>query len=540
MSALAGTAALARLALRRDRVQLPVWILATTAATAATAASVGDLYGTEQERVAYATATSASVVARAFNGPLAGTSLGSVTLAESFTLLAVLVPLMSIFAVVRHTRQNEETGRAELLGSAVVGRHAALAAALVVVAGANVALAVLLVLTLVATGLPVAGSLLAGAAVGGAGVAFAGVAALAAQVVESARGANGLATATLGVAFLLRAVGDASGEVRSGVEATSAWPSWLSPLGWITLARPYEQARWPVLVLPALLVLVAVTAAGWLNAHRDLGTGLLAVRPGPATAGRALLGPLGLAWRLQRGVLLGWAVGVVVLGVAMGAVSDEVDDFAAGNAQMAELIAQLGGSGGLTDAYLAAMMGLFGLAVAGYAVQALLRMRAEETGGALEAVLATGVSRLRWMGSHIACAVGGTLALLVLAGASTGAGHGMVAGDLAGKVARMIGAALAQAPATLVLAGFAVAVVGLWPRWAAALSWAALAVCLMLGQIGELLGLPQAVLDVSPFTHVPPVPSADVTVSPLVALLAVGAALGAAGMGAFRRRDVVL
>ena len=44
---------------------------------------------------------------------------------------------MSILLVVRHTRADEETGRAELVGAGVVGRHAPLAAALVVAAIAD-------------------------------------------------------------------------------------------------------------------------------------------------------------------------------------------------------------------------------------------------------------------------------------------------------------------------------------------------------------------------------------------------------------------
>ena len=38
---------------------------------------------------------------------------------------------MAILLVVRHTRAEEETGRAELVGAGVVGRHAPLAAALI-------------------------------------------------------------------------------------------------------------------------------------------------------------------------------------------------------------------------------------------------------------------------------------------------------------------------------------------------------------------------------------------------------------------------
>ena len=52
-----------------------------------------------------------------------------------------------------------------------------------------------------------------------------------------------------------------------------------------------------------------------------------------------------------------------------------------------------------------------------------------------------------------------------------------------------------------ILAGLVIAAFGLLLRWATALSWAVLAVALATGpMIGEMLDLPQAVRNVSPFT----------------------------------------
>ena len=51
------------------------------------------------------------------------------------------------------------------------------------------------------------------------------------------------------------------------------------------------------------------------------------------------------------------------------------------------------------------MMNVFGVLAASFAVQALLRLRAEESGGQAEAVLATAVGRPRWLASHLVFAV---------------------------------------------------------------------------------------------------------------------------------------
>jgi ABC-2 type transport system permease protein len=101
-----------------------------------------------------------------------------------------------------------------------------------------------------------------------------------------------------------------------------------------------------------------------------------------------------------------------------------------------------------------------------------------------------------------------------------------------------VAAALAYHPAVLVVAGLVVAAFGILPSRAVAIVWTAVALFFLMAQLGPLLDLPQAVLDLSPFTHIPAVPAADVTTLPLVVLVAVAVALGFAGLAGFRRRDL--
>ncbi|MER7167119.1 anibiotic ABC transporter, partial [Micromonospora sp. NPDC000207] len=336
-----------------------------------------------------------------------------------------------------------------------------------------------------------------------------------------------------------RAAGDVLGRVSAdGTQLTSAWPSWLSPLGWGTQIRPYGDVRWWVLLLPLGLLLVAVALAYRLTDRRDLGAGLFAARPGPASASPRMLSPFGLAWRLQRGTLVGWTVGVALLAVAMGVVGDEIDAMVADNDAAAELVTRFGGGPALVDAYLSALLGIFALVVGAYVVQALLRVRTEETDGILEAVLATSVDRRTWLGGHLLATVLGVTVLILVAGAGTGFGYGLAVGDVAGRTLEVTGAALVRLPALLVLAGVVLALVGLAPRWSVPLSWSALLVFLLIGQLGAVLDLPQPVLDLSPFTHVPAAPAVDVTAPPLVALTALAVLLVGAGLVGYRRRDL--
>jgi ABC-2 type transport system permease protein len=540
-AALTGMPRLLRLAMRRDRIMLPAWILGITAVGGATVNTLSGLYATEAERIAAAAFSAQNPIARAFNGPASGSDVGALAFAESFSIVAVLVAIMSIQAVVRHTRGDEEAGRAELLGAAVVGRHARLLTALAVSATAASIAGVLFAGLLLAAGFAVGGSLTAGAALAGVGLVFAGVAGVSAQAFGTARGATGGAIAMLGVAFLLRALGDVAGEVSSdAISVLSAWPSWLSPIGWGQQMRPFQHDRWWMVLLFLASTATLVAIAARLSVHRDIGAGLLPARRGRAEAPASLTGVFGLAWRLQRGTFVAWAVGSSVVGSSFGVVGESVDDLVDNNQQLAEMLATLVPGGSLTDTFFAFVLSLVGVAVSGFVVQATLRMRSEEASGRLEPVLATATARLRWMASHLVIAVVGSLALLTVTGASVGAAYVGASGEEAAEVLRIVAAALVQTPAALVLGGLVTAAFAFVPRWASAIGWSSVGFAFVIGQLGGGLGLPQLVIDLSPFTHVPAIPAAEFELLPIAVLTTLAIALHAVGMIGFRRRDLAV
>ncbi len=530
-----GTGQLFRLALRRDRVVVTVWILGLFLFAFSQAASMVSLYPTQADldrlaRTAGGIGANPAVVA--LQGPAYDASTyGGATAWQMVTPGVFLIGLMSILLVTRHTRQEEETGRAELVSAAAVGRYAWPAAALLFVLGVNVVLAAITALGFVALGLPAAGSVALAAGCGLNGMVFAGVAAIAVQLTEYARPANGIAFAGLGAAFLLRAIGDTAAEL--------SWLSWLSPIGWAERFRPFAGERWAVLLLPVALLLVLLVVAAALLVRRDLGAGVLSTRLGPAVAPAWLRSPLALAWRLQRGALLGWSVGSAIAGLSFGVIAQDMVQFASEDPETAKVLATLGGSGSITDIYLAATLSWIGMLAAGYAVQATLRLRAEEAELRAEQVLATATTRTGWAGSHLVVAAGGAAVVLAAGGLAAGLAHGLRAGDLGGQLPRVLGGALVQLPAIWVMAAVGVALFGLLPRLVVGATWGVLAVVLAITMFGEPLRLDQWVQDVAPFAHLPRLPAAAFTATPLVWLLAVAAVLAAAGLAGFRRRDLV-
>ncbi|HEX3309174.1 MAG TPA: ABC transporter permease, partial [Streptosporangiaceae bacterium] len=183
---LANTGALARLAFRRDRIMLPAWIYVITAAIASNSYSLNKLYPTVADRAQLAASGGRNPALVFLYGRLWGDSLGAVSAWRYGVWAAIFAALMSIFLVIRHTRADEEAGRLELVGSAAVGRLAALTASLLVALAANVVLAVLLAVVLVVLGLPLAGSVAFALAITTCGLAFAAIAALAAQLAAGA------------------------------------------------------------------------------------------------------------------------------------------------------------------------------------------------------------------------------------------------------------------------------------------------------------------------------------------------------------------
>jgi ABC-2 type transport system permease protein len=347
-------------------------------------------------------------------------------------------------------------------------------------------------------------------------------------VSSSSRAANGIGGAVIGAAYLLRAAGD------SAAEDGPRWLSWLSPIGWSQQMRPFADERFWVFALYVAISVVLLGVAYALVGRRDIGAGLL-----PERAGRpgGTFGTLGLAWRLQRGILIGWTVGIVVLSAALGGISRSLKSILDSTPQIAQALQHIGGQQSLVDSFMAAILDVIGLAVSIYAIQAALRLRGEETASRAEPVLAGSVARLRWAASHLAFALLGSAFLLAVAGTATGLAVGLTNGDVGTQLPRLVGAAMVQVPAVWVLAGIATALFGLLPHLTS-LAWAALVVFLLLGQLGSLFQLSQWALDVSPFTHLPKLPGGTFTATPLIWLVVVTAALTAAGLAGFRRRDV--
>ena len=530
---LTGARELLRLAQRRDRMLLPIWIYVLAIIAVSGGYVVKKIYKTPADLASIASTVRHDAALLFIYGQLHGHSLGAITTWRYLVYSALTAGLMSIFLVIRHTRADEEAGRLELVGSTVVGRHAALTAAMLLALLANVVAFVLAVVIFVAFGLPAAGALAYGLGQLTCGLVFAAIAAVAAQVSGTARGARAIAITLLGLVFLLRGVGD------SGASHGLTWLSWLSPIGWAEELRPFGGERWWVLAVPLAALAVLITTAFALAGRRDAGAGLIRPRPGSATAGRLLGGPLGLVWRQERASLAGWSAGFLVAGLAIGVVGNGIGKLlGSGGGAIEKGLLRIGGQSALTNAYLAACMALLGLVAAAYATGVVLRLRTTETDGLGEPILASPVSRYRWSGSTLLMTLAGTAVVLVTGGIGMGLGFGLATSGVGTWVSRLIVAGLVQLPAALCLAGFACLVVGLLPQWSIGLGWAAVGICGLISLFGPAVQLSEKVLDLFPFTHTPKLPGGELSATPVLWLCAAALAMAAVGVAGLRRRDL--
>ncbi len=536
---------LLRQRLRRDRWQLIIWIACIGLLAAFSVASIANTYGNEKSREDVLRLAIANPAILVLRGLPNGASAGQFTFFEIFTFLALLAGLMSTFLAVRHTRAEEESGRAELVASTRAARITPTVATIVHGVIANVLVALIVGLGFISAGLPVSGSFVAGAATGGAGIAFLAVGLMTSQLMSTSRGANGLAAAIVVLAYFLRGIGDAIGSISpDGLHMTSGWPTWLTPIGWGEQTAAYGADVWWPLLLDLGFAALLVVGVFAFQAQRDTGASLIAERSGRADARSTLSGPLGLAWRLQWPTVLGWAAGGAATGFLAGALGSIVSSSFANDPSLAAIRHGLesigsGGSGALSKVFISAIFALVGVLAAACATQVIVRLRQEEAGGTAELMLATPLSRIRWLLEFLLVGVVAVVTVLLAAGLASGL-SAVAAGESSSLFGDSLTAAAAQLPVSFVYLGVLALVFVVLPNWTIVIAWATLGLGAFIGVFGGFIGLPDWIHNLSPFTHTPVVtgPSPDWTGGIWMFAIALVATVVASAL--IRRRDFAI
>ena len=526
------TTMLVRFILRRERIISSLWIFLTTGIVALLClgleVAVDEVSRFEMLLVLENPAMVAMI------GPIIGADNFTVgAMFTTFMLLftALVVCVMNVMLVVRHTRADEEKGRYEVVRSLPTGRLAHLNATFIVAILVNIALAVLMGLLLFLVGdasMTFNGSMLWGATLGSIGFVFAAIAAVFSQASASAKGAMGYSLFVMGIFYMMRAVGDVSVEILSLI----------SPLGLILQGEAYASNNWwPVFVLLGITIPIMILAYR-LNLTRDIDQGLLPDKQGKAVGGMLLKTPFGLALKLCKAGLIIAVVTIFAIGASYGTIMGDIDAFIEANEFYQQLILWMDGISmpllfaGMIN-FVAAMIALIP------SLLYVLKARSEEKEIRAELLLATPVCRLIYLGSYVIIAFVSSIIfqLLTALGLWVSATAVLIyPGEF--PLGTVILANLAYLPAIWVMIGLTVLLVGILPKLTG-LIWAIYGTVFMIEMFGRMDIFPAWMQNISPFGFVVQYPMESINWLSMIALTLIAAGLIAIGLVGFRRRDVV-
>lgn len=533
-------ATLLRQRMRRDWRQLLLWAIGIFLLAYLSYVGVAQSYGTEADRTALLATVAANPVVLLFRGLPSGAGEAQVMVFLIFPWIALLAAMMSTFLAVRHSRMDEEDGRAELVSATTAGRTAPAVATAIHGILANLVVAALVAIAYLVNGQAFSGSLVVGAGVGAVGVTFLGVGLLSAQLWRTSRGANSVAMwVTIG-ALLVAGVGNALGTPSDDLtRIESSWLTWVSPIGWGENSRAFADDAWWPIALSLVVGFALLTVSIALASTRDLGAGVFGERRGRASALATLAGGQSLVWRLNRGALVGWAIGGLLTGLLSTSLASVVAEMGSTNPAVERVLREIaGGQGGAMDqATVTVFFTLLGVIAACCAVQITARARQEEAHGTAEPVLASAVGRVRWLVGYLIVGAGG-IALTVGAGIA-GAAAGIAAEDGDWSLMRDV---WVTGSGQMVAAGVFLVLTALTfvlaPRATIAVGWTIVLVATVAGMFGPLFGFSDWIVHLSPFGSAPQVTGDEVDARGLWWLALAVVAGAAATVSLMRRREL--
>ncbi len=442
-------------------------------------------------------------------------------------VLAIFAAAWGLLAAVKVTRAEEDAGRTELVLSGPFGRRSAFGASVAAVAAGAVLLWAALLLGLAAAGLAAGDSALVALGTTSVAVVFGGIGALAGQLGSTRRVALELGVLVLAVAFLLRVVADTSSNLE--------WLRWATPLGWAEELRPVAGARPAVLLLPAAATVLLLAAARWIWLRGDVGEGLLRSRETRPARLELLSSPTAHALRAERMSLAVWLAGTAVFSLVVGLLSATVAD-ANISKDLQGQIAKLGVASITAAGYLSLTFLFFVLVVSLFASSQIASARHEESDERLEILFAQPVGRLRWLAGRLGLAIGGAVALALVAGVCAWAGAASQGADV--SLADMLEAGANCLPPALLFLSLAALAFAVVPRASTGIAYGLVLVAFLWELFGSLLDVPAWTLDLSPFHQIGLVPAESFETTAAVVMIAIAAVLTLAAIVSFERRDL--
>ncbi|WP_125713441.1 ABC transporter permease [Companilactobacillus kedongensis] len=525
---------LTRFSLKRDWLKLTIWsglLVVLFGAVAAKFTTIYDSQASINEIVK--TLKSPSMVSLFGKLPGSGPyNTADVFAGEMTVFMAIIAAVMNFSIIIKNTRGEEDSGLLEIIQSHSVGKLSNLSASLIELFIIN-----LLIGLLYGVGLQVAdlagtdtnGNFLLGLGLGAAGFMYAAIAAFLAQLVDNSRSVTIWSYVILGLMYIARMTTDVSHP-----KAT-----WYVPFGWVEKFSTYQDNNWTPVFLMLGLSLILSVAALWINNHRDIGSGIIATKPGRAKATIFLRGPLSLFWRLHRTTIIVWVIGLLVLGFTYGSIFNTIGDILKTNPAMKQLV----GTAAVHKAnvliikqFVALLMIVFGVLALFPGMQIINYLKTGENKGYLELIHSKPVSRTYLFTSVLI--LGSLTSLIALLAGMWGlqlGGASVMKHPI--ELSVFLRGFYAYISPVMIMLGISAFIIGWIPK-ISVIGYLYAGFALFVEYFGKLIDLPKWISKLTPFGYINKVPVHQLDIETLWWQLALAAILIILGYIGYHIRDL--
>ena len=457
-------------------------------------------------------------------------TLGAMYAHEMLLFCGLFSMIVSGLHVISHTRKEEELGLTELVRSFQVGRQANSLAVIKETITINLLLvAVIAGLMLFFSGesMDTESIFLFALSIGSAGMIGAVIALLFAQILPTSSGATSGTLSLIGLLYILRA----------GTDVSHPDFSLFNPMGWTYLTYPFTENRWEILLLVGGFLVGIFCLAIVLENYRDMGAGYLPEWAGRAEAKKSMLSVPGLLLRINRGTIISWLIGYLILGAAYGSIYGDIGTFLSSNELMEQMFTQAGVS--MEESFTTTIMAIMMLLALILPIVLINRLFSEETRLHFSQLYATKMTRAQLYWSTIFLALlFGSVSILFSAGGLGSAASLSINGDSDIAVSDFLGAGFNYFPGMLFFVGLAALFLGWLPKMNK-LVYGYLGYTFVLSYFGGILDLPDGFSKTAIFNWIPAMPTDDFSVSIFLILSLIGLGMILVGYLGYKKRDFI-
>ena len=525
-----GTSQLIKLLFKQHRLKIFLWIIGIVGISIAVALAYPEIYTTKEDIIGFAiTMDNPAMIAMLGSGyETESFNLGAIFANEMLMFTSIALASMNILLMSNSTRDDEQTGRLEIIQSLPVGKISYLTAGVLLLFLVHLSINLLLTVGLATLGEAIftwESSFLYSSVLTLTGLFFAGMTAVIAQLAETAHSTKQFAFGTLILSYVIRMIGDVQNETFS----------LFSPLGWTTRTEVFVENDWlPVFVL-SIGVIILTSLAFYLRTKRDMFAGILPSRSGKSHASTFLKTTPGFIWHLQKTKIISWFILLFALCAAFGAILGELEAYFSDINILQQFLAGSAGDGMMEQfiTYLFAIMSIFSVFPV---LSIMISLKSEEDAHRTEHFYTRAVSRSKVFITYFIFSVLTSLLMqFAIAGGIYITSRNVLEETISSQT--YIEMSFVYLPAILVFIGLITLLIGLLPKLTHSI-WLYVTYVFVVLYLGNLLEFPDWANSLSVFHHIPEYPHEAIEWNTMLVLTSIGFILTIIGLVGYTNRDI--